>query len=194
MLTRKFTREEYASRKEQRKKIYAIIFEFVNLNDDYWIPFKKLRKVLKRVEDAQIFFAPFVGKDGMFIASKLEEFNQLLDAQYEIIMAKQKILEEKFAQITAAKKAARESNQSKTKIKVKNKKTGRKTPNVKVIRPNISKFSPLSKPNTFTQEAPKVTNTFDEEDGQRKRIRRVRLTDEQRKVLEQLRKEKENNN
>jgi hypothetical protein len=152
MLKQRFTREEYASRKEQRKKIYEIIFAFVDLSDDYWISFKKLRKVLKHSDDIQIFFAPYVGKDGKFIASKLDEFNTSLDKMYEVIMAKQKILEEEIVAKMAANPNAS------------------KQPKVKVVRPKITEHNA--------------------EDAPRQRIRRVRLTPEQKVALEEMKKEK----
>ncbi|MDR0790036.1 MAG: hypothetical protein LBO06_04490 [Bacteroidales bacterium] len=133
----KYTREQYFARKEQRKEIYKIIFEFVELSDDYWISFKKLRRVLKHVDDAQIFFAPYVSKNGKFNAKKLEAFQAVIDKEYEVIMANRPVE-------TPAPKAKRAA-----------------------IVSNVPEGAPV------------------------KKVRRVRLSEEQIKALEKLKSEKQ---
>ena len=83
----KYTKEQCLARKEQRREIHRVILEFVNLSDDYWISFKKMRKVFKHIDDAQAFFAPYVGKNGKVNAKKFNSLKKALDEEYSIFLA-----------------------------------------------------------------------------------------------------------
>ncbi|MDR1847844.1 MAG: hypothetical protein LBR17_06990 [Bacteroidales bacterium] len=168
MLEHKYTRDEYIQRKEKRKQIYEIVFAFVDLSDDYWISFKKLRKVLKHTDDLDVFFAPFVGKDGTFIAAKLEEFIAILDEKFEIAMEEQRKME------------AEEAAKAKSGKKKKSKDSA-----IKVTRPSVATPSVIKRKGLEESEVTPEGDT-----APRKRIRRVRLTEEQLKELEKLRREK----
>ncbi|MDR1005798.1 MAG: hypothetical protein LBL74_02915 [Bacteroidales bacterium] len=170
-----YTRKEFIERKNERTKIYGIIIAFVDSSDDYWISFKKLRKVLRCVDDVRVFFAPYVTKDGKFNPDKLEEFTKLVDEKYAIYAEQQRIINEQTAIAHAERKKAKAQAAKQTKVAA-----------VKVSRPAIRK--PISAP---LPDEPKQAET-PTEGGGRKRIRRVRLSEAQIKELEKLRKEKSN--
>jgi hypothetical protein len=154
----KYTRDEFEARKQQRINIYTIVFEFVELSDDYWIDFKKLRKVLKKTENLEAFLSGFLDTKGKFNAQKLSAFNQMLEEKHARILLQNGV----FAAIqenTTSKGHEEELNSKHDE--------GKHLPS-------------MPKP----QEDSSIEENADKQP--RKRIKRVRLTPEQKAELEKL--------